>query len=148
MSCNGEAQAGAAGLPGARLVDPVEALEDAVEVFGGDAGAEVADAELDGAAGAKGAAGVRYLAGAHQDSAVRLVAGLAVLDAIFDEVAEDLEDGVGVGDDLGGGGLAGLEDRLGGLEQCAHRLDGIPGEGVGGGGGPGGGPARGAGRVR
>jgi len=48
---DGETKAGAAGLPGAGLVDPVEALEDAIEVLGGNAGAEVANAELDGAAG-------------------------------------------------------------------------------------------------
>ena len=44
---DGEAEAGAAGLAGAGLVDAVEALEDAGEVLGGDARAEVAHAELD-----------------------------------------------------------------------------------------------------
>ena len=44
---DGQAQAGAAGLAGAGFVNAVEALEDAVEVLGGDAGAEVLDGELD-----------------------------------------------------------------------------------------------------
>ena len=65
---DGEAEAGAAGLPGAGLVDPVEAFEDATEVLGGNPWAKVADAELNGAAGTKGAVGVRYLACGDQDS--------------------------------------------------------------------------------
>ncbi len=74
---NGEAETGAAGLPGAGFVDPVEALEDAVEVFGGNSLAKVADAELDGVDG------LGDLAGADDDPAMELVAGAAVLDARF-----------------------------------------------------------------
>ena len=44
-----EAEAGAAGVAGARLVDPEEALEDAVEVVLGDAHALVGDGDLDDA---------------------------------------------------------------------------------------------------
>ena len=51
MLCNGEAQARAARLSGAGLIDPVKALENSVEVFGGDARAEVADPELNGVDG-------------------------------------------------------------------------------------------------
>jgi hypothetical protein len=45
---NCEAQACASGLPGARLVDAVKALEQSRQMFGGDAGTEIADIELDG----------------------------------------------------------------------------------------------------
>src|SRR5260370_17215844 len=55
VTCDGQTEASAAGLPGAGFVDAVEALEDATEVFGGDAGAKVADTALDRAAGAKAA---------------------------------------------------------------------------------------------
>ena len=43
---DGEAEAGAAGLARARLVDAIKALEDALEMLGGDAGAEVLNGEL------------------------------------------------------------------------------------------------------
>ena len=44
---DGEAEAGAAGFARAGLVDAIEALEDALQVLGGDAGAEVLNGELD-----------------------------------------------------------------------------------------------------
>ena len=43
---DGKTEAGAAGFARTRLVDAVEALEDALEVVGGDAGAEVLHGEL------------------------------------------------------------------------------------------------------
>ncbi len=92
MVCNGEPKTCATGLPGAGFVDAVEALKDAREMFRGDAGTKVADAELDGFDG------IRDLSGADDDSREGLVAGLPVFDAVLDEVAEHLEDGVGVGD--------------------------------------------------
>ena len=46
---DGKAEAGASGLAGAGFVDPVEALEDAVEMFRGDAGAEILHGKLDAA---------------------------------------------------------------------------------------------------
>ena len=44
---DGEAEAGAAGFARAGFVDAVEALEEARKMLGGDAGAEVANIELD-----------------------------------------------------------------------------------------------------
>ena len=44
---DGQTEAGAARLARARFINAIEALEDAGEVFAGDAGAEVADGELD-----------------------------------------------------------------------------------------------------
>ena len=41
-----QSQAGAAGFAGTGLVDPVEALEQSREVFGGDAGAEIPHVEF------------------------------------------------------------------------------------------------------
>ena len=41
-----QSQAGAAGFAGASLVDPVEALEQSRQVFGGDAGSEVLHIEF------------------------------------------------------------------------------------------------------
>ncbi len=43
---DGKAEAGAAGFARARLVNAVEALKDALQVLGGDAGAEVLNGEL------------------------------------------------------------------------------------------------------
>src|ERR1700675_1232204 len=44
---DGEAQAGAAGFAGAGFVDAIEAFEQAGQVLGGDAGAEIFDIKLD-----------------------------------------------------------------------------------------------------
>src|SRR5260370_5073957 len=116
VSCNGEAQAGASGLARTRLVHTVEALEDAAEMFGGNPLAKVADAELDRVDR------IEALACADDDPAVQLVAGAAVLDAVLDEVAEHLEDGIGVSEDLGVGGFADLENGLLVLDEAAHGL--------------------------
>jgi hypothetical protein len=45
---DGEAEAGASGFAGAGFVDAIKAFEQAGEMFGGDAGAEVLDEEFDG----------------------------------------------------------------------------------------------------
>src|SRR5579871_230528 len=116
---NCEAEAGSSGLPGTGFINPVEAFEDAVEVFGGNSLAKVADTELDGVDG------FGDFAGADDDPAVELVAGAAVLDRVLDEVAEHLEDGVGVGEDLNVGELADLKDGVFVLNETAHSLDGI-----------------------
>src|ERR1700733_11439235 len=92
---------------------------------------KVADAEFDGATVPPRTARFGDIARAYDDSTVRLVPGLAVLDAVFDEVAEYLEDGVGVGDDFDGGDLADLEDGVVVLDQAAHRLDGFAHKHVG-----------------
>src|ERR1700743_1876674 len=112
VSCNRESKPSTTRLSGTSLVDPVEAFEDPAEVFGSDSGPEVPHAELNRAAGADGNARVRNLAGADNDSAAWLVAGLAVLDPVFDEVAQDLQDGVVVGDNLSRGDLPDLENGL------------------------------------
>lgn len=46
---DGKPQAGAAGFTGASLVDAIEALEEPRQVFGRDAGAEVANVKFDAA---------------------------------------------------------------------------------------------------
>src|SRR5260370_10693805 len=77
VSCTGEAQAGASGLARTRLVHTAEALEDAAEMFGGNPLAKVADAELDRVDR------IEDRACADDDPAVRLVAGPALLPAVF-----------------------------------------------------------------
>ena len=82
-----EAETGAARLAGAGFVDPVETLEDAVEVLGGDSRPEVPHGELDANRRARA-----------RRRRTRLPC-FAILHGVFDEVAEDLDDGVGVGED-------------------------------------------------
>ena len=48
---DGESQAGASRFTGARFIDAVKAFEQAGEVLGGDAGAEIADVEFHGPLG-------------------------------------------------------------------------------------------------
>ncbi len=83
---DGEAEAGASGFAGAGFVDAIEAFEQAREVLGGDAGAEILDEEF---------YGVGNGAGAEDDSS----AGGAVLQGIVDQVGEDLVNGFAVGED-------------------------------------------------
>src|SRR5271157_6266875 len=109
---DGQAEAGAAGLAGTGFVDAVEALKDAIEVFGGDAGAEVLDGEFDFA-----------LEQARADA--NPAAGFAVLDSVFDEVAEDLVHGVGIGQDRRVRRAGRLEFDSGIEHHAAQRLDGI-----------------------
>src|SRR5438128_1197853 len=85
---DGEAQAGASGFAGAGFVDAVEAFEEARDMFGGNAGAEILHVEFDAAEG-----GTRA-----QDDAS---AGAAVLHGIVDKVGEDLMNGFAVGQDGG-----------------------------------------------
>src|SRR5277367_4401069 len=125
MVCNCQTKASPPRLSGAGFVDSVETLEDARKMFGGDAGTKVADAELDGFDW------LRDLSRADDDSREGLVAGLTVFDSVFDKVAEHLEDGVGVGDDLGARDLADLEDGVGVLYETAHGLDGVAHQHVG-----------------
>src|SRR5580704_12008960 len=94
VASDGESKAGTAGLPGAGFVDSIEAFEDALEMFGGDAGAEVADAELDRFGG------FGYGPGTDDDAGMVLWPGGSVLDAVFDEIAEHLDDRVGIGEDV------------------------------------------------
>ena len=83
---DGEAEAGAAGFTGAGLVHTVESLEDAVEVLGGDAGAEVLDSELDG---------IFSELRADADTLARA----SVFEGVFNQVSEDLVHGIGIGHD-------------------------------------------------
>ena len=83
---DGEAEAGASGFAGAGFVDAIEALEQAREVLGGNAGAEVLDEEFHG---------VGNGAGPEDDSS----AGSAVLQRVVDQVGKDLVDGFAVGED-------------------------------------------------
>src|SRR5579871_3468775 len=116
---NCEAKTGASGLSGTGFVDPIEAFEDAVEVLGSNSLTKVADAELDGIDR------FRDLAGADDHPAMESVAGSAVFDGVLDEIAENLKDGVGVGEDLGIGEFADLKDGVFVLDEPAHSLNGI-----------------------
>src|SRR5271154_6214658 len=81
-AADGEAEAGAAHGAGVGGVDLVEALEDALELVGGDAAALIADLDF-------GLVGVDA-AGAEVD----LGAGRGELDGVGDEVGEGLQDAV------------------------------------------------------
>src|SRR5690606_27197049 len=83
---DGEPEPGAAGLPAAGPVDPVEALEDALEVAGGDAGAVVAHGDLDRSAGEP-----------RRDLDRR--AGVAVLRGVVQQVVEGRHELAAVADD-------------------------------------------------
>lgn len=76
---DGEAETGAALFAGSRGIHAVEAFEDAVQGFAGDAGSVVGDPEF-------GAGGTGIGLGANGDAA----AGAAVLDGVVDEVEKDL----------------------------------------------------------
>src|SRR5579864_3255778 len=86
MFGDGEAETGASRFAGAGFVDTVEALEQARQVFGGNAGAEIADVELDAAF---------YRPRAQQDSLSRA----CVLHRVLDQIGENLVDGLAVGVD-------------------------------------------------
>ena len=85
---DGEAEAGASGFARAGFVDAIEAFEQAREVLGSDAGAEILHEELDC---------MRNRAGAEDDSP----AGTTVLQSVVDQVGEDLVNGFAVGEDQG-----------------------------------------------
>ena len=78
-------KAGASGLAGAGFIDTIETFEEARQVFGSDAGAEILDIEFDG---------VGNGARAEHDSS----AGSAVLQGIVDEIGKNLMDGFAVGE--------------------------------------------------
>src|SRR5712691_1687414 len=85
---DGEAQAGAAELAGARSVDAIEALEDARLVGGGDADAGIGDGEDD-----FGAAGF----GADRDLAARE----RVLRGVVEQILQDFREAAAVAGDVG-----------------------------------------------
>src|SRR6185369_14086307 len=72
-----EAKTGTPSFSRTCLVDPIEALEDAVKMFRSDTGAKVLHEELDL---------VRHGARANTNASSRL----AILDCVFDEIAQDL----------------------------------------------------------
>src|SRR5258707_580634 len=80
---DGEAQSGAARFAGAGFVDAIEALEQARQMFGSDAGAEVANVELDTVIGSTRA---QYDA----------LARASVFHSVLDEIRKDLVDGFAV----------------------------------------------------
>jgi hypothetical protein len=85
---DGEAEAGASGFAGAGFIDAIEAFEQARQMFGGDAGAEILHKEFDG---------VGNGAGAEHDTS----AGSAVLHGVVDEVGKNLMNGFAVGENRG-----------------------------------------------
>ena len=122
-AADGEAEAGAALLAGVGGFDLLEAVEDGVELVGGDAAAFVDDFEEDGVGGgfgvdANGGGGGREL------------------DGVGEQIGEDLQDAVGVAIEEEGFGVGGLGDG-GGLEcemhgvgvgHGGHGVDGLLGE--------------------
>ena len=122
-AADGEAQAGAAFLAGVGGLDLLEAVEDGVELVGGDAAAFVDDLEEDGVGGGFG---VDTNSGG----------GGGELDGVGEEIGEDLEDAVGVAIEEEGFGVGGLGD--GGWLECEmdgvrvghgrHGVDGLLGE--------------------
>ena len=122
-AADGEAEAGAALLAGVGGFDLLEAVEDAVELVGGDAAAFVDDLEEDGVGG-----GFGVDADGGGDG--------RELDGVGEEVGEDLEDAVGVAveeesfgiGDLGHGG--GFERQMDGVGvgHGGHGVDGLLGE--------------------
>ena len=122
-AADGEAEAGAALLAGVGGLDLLEAIEDAVELVGGDAAAFVDDFEEDGVGGGLG---VDADGGGYGGE----------LDGVGEEIGEDLEDAVGVAVEEEGFGVGGLGDG-GGLEcemdgvgvgHGGHGVDGLLGE--------------------
>ena len=109
---DGEAEAGAAGFARARLVDAVEALEDALQVLGGNAGAEVLNGELD-------------LRGEKARGRTNAFSRFCVFEAVFQEVSEDLMHGVGIGHDQSVGRAGGLNLDARVDEFSADRVDGV-----------------------
>ncbi len=91
MLHNGEAQPGSARLPRTVLVHAIEALEQARQVLGGDAGAEVAHQEFDGA--------VARLRSHHHAAAFGPVA-----QRVLDQVGEHLLQRVAVAPNLASSG--------------------------------------------
>ena len=122
-AADGEAEAGAALLAGVGGLDLLEAVEDGVELVGGDAAAFVDDLEEDGVGG-----GLGVDADGGGDG--------GELDGVGEEIGEDLEDAVGVAVEEEGFGIGGLGDG-GGLERevdgvgvghGGHGVDGLLGE--------------------
>ncbi len=122
-AADGEAEAGAALLAGVGGLNLLEAVEDGVELFVGDAAAFVGDLEENGVGGGFG-----------EDADGG--GGGGELDGVGEEIGEDLEDAVGVAveeEGLGGGGLGrgeGGEFEVNGVGvgHAGHGLDGLLGE--------------------
>jgi hypothetical protein len=85
---DGKPESSAAGFAGAGFVDAVKALEEAREMFGGDAGAEILDIEFD----AEFDAPVGRTGTEHNSAA-----GAAVLHRVVDQIRENLMDRFAVG---------------------------------------------------
>ena len=122
-AADGETEAGAALLAGVGGLDLLEAVEDGVELVGGDAAAFVDDLEEDGVGGGFGV---------DADGG----GGGGELDGVGEEIGEDLKDAVGVAVEEEGLGRGGLRDGGGyelemdgvGVGHGGHGLDGLLGE--------------------
>ena len=122
-AADGEAETGAALLAGVGGLDLLEAVEDAVELVGGDAAAFVDDFEEDGVGG-----GFGVDADGGGDG--------GELDGVGEEIGEDLKDAVGVAVEEEGFGIGGLGDGEGfehevdgvGVGHGGHGVDGLLGE--------------------
>ncbi len=101
-AADGEAEAGAALLASVGGLDLLEAVEDGVELVGGDAAAFVDDLEEDGVGGGLGV---------NADGG----GGGRELDGVGEEIGEDLKDAVGVAVEEECFGIGSLSDG-GGLE--------------------------------
>ncbi len=122
-AADGEAETGAALLAGVGGLDLLEAVEDAVELVGGDAAAFVDDLEEDGVGG-----GLGVDADGGGDG--------GELDGVGEKIGEDLEDAVGVAVEeesfgigsLGDGERFELEVDGVGVGHGGHGVDGLLGE--------------------
>ena len=86
---NGQPQPGAAGFAGTGLVYPVEALKQAGQVFGRNAGTEILHIKFDAS-------------GDGTSSQHNPPPGMSVFQRIVHQVRENLMDGLGIGSHLGG----------------------------------------------
>jgi len=115
---NSKSQAGTAGFARACFVDAIEALEDAIKVFEGDAGTEVLHAELD-------------FSGQESGANANVLPFPSVLESVLNQVAEDLVHGVGVGHDERVGCAGRFKFDVGIDDDTAERIDSIFDKGTG-----------------
>ena len=122
-AADGKTEAGSAFLAGVGGLDLLEAVEDGVELVGGDAAAFVDDFEEDGVGGGLGVDADRGGYGGE-------------LDGVGEEVGEDLKDAVGVAVEEEGFGVGDVSDARGleremdavGVGHGGHGVDGLLGE--------------------
>src|SRR5579864_9384920 len=109
---DGKAKASASRFAGAGLIDAVEALEQARQMFGSDARTKVPHVKLDAAV---------QRASAQHDA----IAGSCVLHSVFDEVRKHLVNGFAIGVHGSGDRLLNGEFHTLGDDYVVRALDGV-----------------------